>query len=164
MTGPKKHGIAIGVVLLALGVCARADSGWLPEPLEPAARRVVHEQMKAHADQMNNLVWAVILLQYEKAAPIGTAIAAGAQPLNRNAPEFEHHLYFFVLQDQLKTRAMTLANAALARDGVALTAAFKDLSETCIHCHMVYLDPLGARRTRRLPPSLPEPTRGGAHE
>ncbi len=140
--------------VLALGTMAFAQSPWSPERLSPAARRVVQERMQDHGREMGHLVWDVLLLDYAQAAQAATAIAKGASPLDRNAPELEHHVYFFTLQDQLRARSLVLADAARAQDGIAVSSAFNQVSETCVHCHVVYLEPSPLRR-RRPQPSPP---------
>ncbi len=60
--------------------------------------------------------------------------------LNAELPE-----RFFVLQDELRSKAKTLADAALDAPGDALVQKYSDLTRTCVSCHQSFLD----RRTRR---------------
>ena len=134
---------------LLLGAVALGASPWTVEKLSPAARQVVHERMRDHGTIMGALVWDVILLDYARAERSATALGKGARPLDRNAPELEHHVYFFTLQDELYKGSLALADAARARDGKAFATAFKGISETCVHCHAVYMDPAASEPPRR---------------
>jgi hypothetical protein len=132
----------IAVVLVALVSPVRGEPRHLGEPtnLPPAARRVIRDRMQHHSHDMEELVWSVLLLDYDNAARAAAAMATGAKPLDRNAPELEHLVYLFEQQDQLRVRALTLAEAASKRDPIAMEAAFKQVSETCVNCHVMYLN------------------------
>jgi cytochrome c556 len=47
-----------------------------------------------------------------------------------------------VLQDELKSRATDLAEAARLGDDVKLAARLGELTQTCVSCHSTYLEPL----------------------
>jgi hypothetical protein len=134
---------SLALVLLSLiwSPLARAGEGHLPSPsgLSAEARRVVHQRMEQHGKAMSQLVWAVILLQYDQAARAASAIADGARPLDRNDPALAELVYLFEQQDRLREQARAIADAAAKRDGIAMGAGFKQLSETCVDCHVAYL-------------------------
>lgn len=138
-----RRSVLISIVMLALVSSVRGEPRHLGEPagLAPAARRVIRDRMQHHSQDMGDLVWSVLLLDYPNAARAAAAMATGAKPLDRNAPELEHLVYLFEQQDQLRARALTLAEAAGKRDPIAMEAAFKQVSETCVNCHLVYLNP-----------------------
>jgi hypothetical protein len=118
------------------------------EPLPELARDLLRTTMVSHGDNMENLQWATLMLDYESivtlAGWIGTrprfARAAPGQEdtLNAALPEG-----FFAFQDQLRESAQALARAAEARDDAAIADAYGRMTQTCIGCHSLYL---------RLPP------------
>jgi hypothetical protein len=135
------------VLVLTLGI-SLLPSAWggkehMPDPagLPPAARRIIRERMEKHGSDMSTLLWAVLFLDYERTARLATSIAEQAQPLDRNAPELQSLVHLFEMQDQLRHRAATLAEAAADRSGVEMSAAFKQVTETCVNCHYLYLNP-----------------------
>ena len=149
LTRVMKRVVPILFVLFALVAPLHGEPRHLGEPanLSPAARRVIRERMERHGQDMEDLVWSVLLLDYANAARAASAMAAGARPLDRNAPELEHLVYLFEMQDELRARALTLAEAASKRDPTAMEAAFKQVSETCVKCHVMYLSsPRPAKR------------------
>lgn len=129
------------VVLAAAGALAQPSSPWQPARLPAASRRIIHERMQEHGRQMRQLVWDVLLLDFEHAATSAEAIGKGAAPLDRHDEKLEGVGPFLLLQDQLRYRATQLVDAARARDGQAMSTAFSQMSESCVHCHMVYLEP-----------------------
>jgi Cytochrome C' len=116
-----------------------------PDYLPEAARMLLKKRMARHGHEMTDLVLAVALLKHETARAIahGLAteprlvrpIAGGEDDLNAALPE-----RFFVLQDELKSRAQALEEASKAGDDVALAAAFGRLTEVCVGCHSAYLN------------------------
>ncbi len=143
--------LLLAASLLALVAIARADSLWKPEPMSAAARRLVHDRMKDHGREMEQLLWDVLFLDYDGIKRSGATIARNASPLDRHAIELEPHVFFFTMQNQLKARALNLVEAASAQDGQNVSKAFGQLSETCVHCHIVYLEPSPVKRRRPTP-------------
>jgi len=111
--------------------------------LHPAVRNVIDTKMDAHAQEMTELVMLVVLLEREDAADaaermalephIGRALALS--DANAGIPE-----EFFVLQEQLSTRANALARAARDSDDARMARAFGEMTATCVACHVRYLD------------------------
>jgi cytochrome c556 len=139
-------------VLCAL-VCFGAVPGdaWpaFPEPtaISREARRLVRKRMANHGQRMSDLVWAVILLDYAGTERAADAIAKAPRPLEPNRPELVALAQdFFQYQDLLKERAAILAKAAHERDGFAMGAAYQLVVETCVNCHVTYLNPPPAKR------------------
>lgn len=119
-----------------------------PEYLPPLARELLVERMRDHRAGMSGLTWAVLLLDRAAVHELADDIASSprlartdpaAGDLNSLLPP-----RFFDLQEDLRTRAQELARAAKSGDDAALAKAYGRLSETCVACHSVYLDP---RRT-----------------
>jgi len=121
----------------------------LPEPasLPPAARQVIKSKMGRHDTQMRRLVSSVIVLDEDGVARVAGEIfdePALARPvagdeLNGMLPE-----RFFVLQDDLKSRARALVIATQQHNRVALADEFAALTKSCVACHDTYLNESGA--------------------
>ena len=121
----------------------------LPEPrsLPPAARQVLKSKMGRHDSQMRRLVSAVIVLDDDAVARVAGEIfdePALARPvagdeLNGMLPE-----RFFVLQDDLRSRARALVIATQQRNRVAVADEFAALTRSCVACHDTYLNESGA--------------------
>jgi Cytochrome C' len=95
---------------------------------------------------MLELVHAVLFLDHEATQRLAgeianeprltRPIAGGEDDVNASLPE-----RFFVLQDELKTRATALSDASRQSDHVALAARLGELTQTCVTCHSTYLEP-----------------------
>lgn len=116
-----------------------------PDYLPEAARMLLKKRMARHGSDMTDLVLAVALLKHETARAIAHTISAeprlvrpiagGEDDLNAALPE-----RFFVLQDELRNRALALEEASRAGDDAALAIAFGRLTEVCVGCHSAYLN------------------------
>ena len=114
------------------------------EPLPELARDLLRTTMVSHGENMENLQWATLMLDYESietlAGWIGTrprfarAGAGQEDTVNYALPEG-----FFAFQDQLRESAQALARAAEARDDAAIASAYGRMTQTCIGCHSLYL-------------------------
>ena len=117
-----------------------------PSYLSPLARQVLKRRMERHGKDMLLLVQSVLLLDRETAGRLATQvaeeprltrpIAGGEDDVNASLPE-----RFFVLQDELRGKAKTVAEAARKSDDVALSARTGELMQTCVSCHSTYLEP-----------------------
>ncbi|MGZ3404931.1 MAG: hypothetical protein ACXVAN_00700 [Polyangia bacterium] len=117
---------------------------YLPEP----ARSLLHTRMQHHGAAMTELLATVVLLDYEGTERAAHEIATEprlARPTSMDATQLNARLpeRFFVLQDQLHTRAAQLESAATARDPGRLADSYGQLTETCVACHSVYLTGAG---------------------
>ena len=99
--------------------------------------------MQRHGENMENLMWAALMLDYESAATISAWIdreprisrpTGSSDTLNEAFPE-----RFFELQDALHEAARDLADAAESRDDPKMATAYGKLSNTCVSCHSIYL-------------------------
>lgn len=156
-----------GVVLLVLslpfisasGVGGKSGSGVTkaqspPPPrtprgkdvLSPVARGLVSTRMEQHAQDMTDLLWAVVFLENTEAAAIADGIAEQpriARPTKQSARDDVNQTIpdrFFQLQDRLHDDARALSKAAKGGDDVAIAKAFGKLNESCVTCHSTYLD------------------------
>ena len=106
---------------------------------------VLRPRMVRHGDDVTDLMWAVLLL--DRAQTHALAERVVAEPRLARA----HGLHeldtvnaalppgFFVLQDELVTRAKAVAAASRQADDRVLSKAFGQLMETCVACHAAYL-------------------------
>jgi cytochrome c556 len=114
-----------------------------PEYLSSAAKFALEKRMKLHAGQMGGLVSAIMILDYPIIGVRADVIASDAslsRPLEGDAAELNSALpeKFFVYQDELRSRARTLAAASRTEDPYAVADAYGRLSEACVRCHAVY--------------------------
>jgi hypothetical protein len=119
-----------------------------PSPAMPAAaRRVVHSKMVRHEAQMKALVSRVVLLDDDGVARVAGEIfdepalarPIGGDELNGMIPE-----RFFVLQDELRTRARQLVVASSNHDRGAIANEFAAIAKSCVSCHQVFVRGDGA--------------------
>ena len=117
-----------------------------PSYLSAIARQLLKQRMKRHGADMLSMVTAVILLDHEATQRLAAELAAeprltrpiagGADDVNAALPE-----RFFVLQDELRSRALDLATASRGADNQQLAARLGELTQTCVSCHSTYLEP-----------------------
>lgn len=117
-----------------------------PSYLSPVARQFLKQRMKRHGVDMLAMLKSVLFLDHETTQRIAAELAAeprltrpiagGSDDLNTALPE-----RFFVLQDELRSRALDLAAAAKAPDDVQLATRLGEVTATCVSCHSVYLEP-----------------------
>lgn len=114
--------------------------------LTPVARGLVSTSMEQHAQDMTDLLWAVVFLENTEAAAIADGIAEQpriARPTNQSARDDVNQSIpdrFFQLQDRLRDDARALSKAAKDGDDAAIAKSFGKLNETCVTCHSTYLD------------------------
>ena len=123
---------------------AKKDKGDTPpRVLSELARQLLRPRMERHGHDMMMLVQGVLLLQRDVVAELAKNIAAeprltrprvgGEDDLNAALPE-----RFFVLQDELHSRAGTLATAVKTDSDVALAARLGEMMQTCVSCHSTF--------------------------
>lgn len=113
------------------------------EPLSPVVQEILKRRMVSHAADMNDLVSAIMILDYPRIGDRAEKIAGDAslsRPLSGDATELNSSLpeQFFVYQDQVKSEARGLAEAARAQDPYQVAAKYGRLSEGCVRCHADY--------------------------
>ena len=114
-----------------------------PEPLSPMARVLLKDRMASHAEDMSQLVSAIMLLEYSDIITRADKIASDvnlSRPISNDATELNASLpeKFFVRQDDLKSAAHVLANAGRAANPYQVAKAYGGISETCVRCHADY--------------------------
>ena len=114
-----------------------------PEPLSPAARELLKVRMASHGRDMNDLVSAIMVLDYLRIEQRGDQIADDvslARPVSRDATELNASLpeKFFVHQDKVKVEARALSDAARAHNPYRVAEQYGRLSEGCVRCHADY--------------------------
>lgn len=114
-----------------------------PEPLSPVAQAVLRQRMVSHANDMNELVSAIMVLDYPYIAARAEKIAGDvslSRPITGDATELNASLpeKFFVYQDRVKFEARGLVEAAGATDPYQVAAKYGRLAESCVRCHADY--------------------------
>lgn len=114
-----------------------------PQYLSNTTRELLRKRMASHANDMAELVQAIMILQYPRIAERAAAIDAQvdlARPLSNDATDLASSLptSFFDYQDDLKARARSLEDAAKAQGAFRVADAYGDLSKTCVKCHSVF--------------------------
>ena len=117
-----------------------------PSYLSPLARQLLKQRMKRHGQDMLSLVQSVLFLDRESTQRLASEvareprltrpIAGGADDVNAALPE-----RFFVLQDELRSRALDLQTAAQNPDDAQLALRLGEMTQTCVSCHSTYLQP-----------------------
>jgi cytochrome c556 len=130
-------------------VPARKQGLSAPSYLSTLARQLLKKRMARHGKDMLSMVQAVLFLDHETTQRLASEVAAeprltrpiagGEDDLNAALPE-----RFFVLQDELRSRAQALAEAAKTADDASLARRLGELTQTCVSCHSAYLEPNAA--------------------
>lgn len=117
-----------------------------PAYLSGLARQLLKKRMARHGKDMLSMVQSVLFLDHETTQRLAAEVAAeprltrpiagGEDDLNAALPE-----RFFVLQDELRTRAQALGEAAKTGDDSSLAKRLGELTQTCVSCHSTYLEP-----------------------
>ena len=115
------------------------DAGNTSDPLPKPTRDSLRAQMFEHGQNMDNLLWAAMMLDYERMRKIAEWIIerSDSATLRSSSPDIPHT--FFALRDQLGDSAQRLREAALARNDTGIASSYGDLAESCIRCHSKYL-------------------------
>jgi hypothetical protein len=114
-----------------------------PEPAQPLsnqAKAILRDRMSAHAEDMSDLVSAIMLLEYSRIISRADKIASDvslARPTSQDATELNASLpeKFFVRQDELKAAARELSEAGRSANPYRVATAYGRVSETCVRCH-----------------------------
>ena len=118
--------------------------------LPKVVRNTLRRPMQHHAENLENLMWSTVTLDYETVSSIAKWLRTEPK-LSRTTEEDTVNRYipteFFDLQDTLHEAASELAIAADNRDDEAMADAYARLTVTCVRCHSLYL---------ALPAKLPE--------
>jgi cytochrome c556 len=114
-----------------------------PEPLSPTARALLKERMASHAQDMSELVSAILLFDCQRITERSDKIAADvnlSRPTTNDATELNASIpeKFFVRQDDLKAAAHVLAQSARTANPAKVAEAYGKVSETCVRCHADY--------------------------
>jgi cytochrome c556 len=113
------------------------------QPLPPPMGELLRERMGFHAREMGRLMEAVMILDYPTVEAGAEAIGADvrlARATTQDATELNAALpeRFFLLQEELRVHARSLAEAARREDAFSVADAYGRLSQTCVRCHGVY--------------------------
>jgi cytochrome c556 len=122
---------------------AAPKNGQPPEPLSPMVQALLKQRMVSHGSDMNDLVSAIMILDYPRIADRADKIAGDAnlsRPITGDATELNASLpeKFFIYQDRVKFEARGLSEAAGAADPSQVAEKYGRLSESCVRCHADY--------------------------
>jgi hypothetical protein len=111
-----------------------------PQPLSPQAKALLHDRMASHAEDMSDLVSAIMLLEYSRIITRADKIASDvnlSRPISQDATELNSGIpeRFFVRQDDLKAAARALGEAARSANPYRVADAYGRVSEACVRCH-----------------------------
>jgi hypothetical protein len=111
-----------------------------PQPLSNQVRALLHERMSSHAEDMSDLVSAIMLLEYSRIISRADKIASDvnlSRPTTTDATELNASIpeTFFVHQDDLKAAARALADAGRTGNPYQVASAYGRVSEMCVRCH-----------------------------
>ena len=114
-----------------------------PEPLSKAAKALLQDRMSSHAQDISQLVAAIMRLEYSEIITRADKIASDvnlSRPTSNDATELNASIpeRFFVRQDDLKEAAHALATAGRTANPYQVAQAYGRLSETCVRCHADY--------------------------
>jgi hypothetical protein len=130
----------------AAGDSARPERPTLKrgQPLPAVVRTALRQTMRDHGDDMESLLWASLMLDYESTEAIADRMTSspsfskpgpGAEgTLNEHMPAA-----FFTMQDELESNTAALRKAANEKDDAAMATAYSKIASTCITCHSLYL-------------------------
>ncbi len=108
-------------------------------------RDVISTTMDEHRTSMDEVLRSALMLNFGQAEQAALRIAR-TSPLPASAYQIdptEPHLpaEFFAAQNELRVRANELARAAGQKDRRAMTRAFGRVTEACMQCHSLFVDP-----------------------
>jgi hypothetical protein len=119
----------------------------LPEPefFPPLAREILHRRMNRHGEDMLALVSSILMLNHQVSETLATEIVrepllGRPTPADPDTLNVQLPARFFGLQDELKDRARSVAQAAQGKHNQKLVQSLGRLIETCVSCHALYLD------------------------
>ncbi|MBL4635307.1 MAG: cytochrome c [Kofleriaceae bacterium] len=115
------------------------------KPLPMEVTSALKSSMLDHGDDMENLLWSTLMLDYESTsamvdkkalAPMLSEVNTGGEgTVNRLLPS-----KFFSLQAELRESLGRLKSAADSKNDTELAAEYGKVAESCIRCHSVYLN------------------------
>jgi hypothetical protein len=123
-----------------------APQEYLRKMMQPGAvshhvRSTLRGTMKRHGGDWKRLSWAAVLLDYSEAERLASDIAGEPRIVEDRGRIAGLGDAFFMLQDQLRSRAGALKEAAAAQDPKGVAAAVGQLADTCATCHAIYREP-----------------------
>lgn len=114
-----------------------------PDYLPEGARLVLKTLMSSHAQNMSQLMSAIMVLDYPRIHEGAEAVASDAsmsRPVTSDATELNSLLppEFFRQQDALRESAHALADSAKRQSAYGVAEAYGQLAGTCVRCHYIY--------------------------
>ena len=109
-----------------------------PDVVTGHVRNTLRAKMKKHGGDWKRIPTAAVLLHYAEVETFAQDIV--------NQPRIAEDVgqiaglgdAFFILQEELRTRARALKDAAAAKDPKAVAASMGQVADTCATCHAIY--------------------------
>lgn len=142
----------LGAIIFLRAKPSARDELPAPTRIPPAARQVIRTKMNRHENQMRSLLSRAVLLDDDGVARIAGEIfdePALARPLTGSELNGLLPERFFVLQDEIKSRARRVVVASQRRDHAALADEIAGVMKGCIACHDAYLNDGGGTASNR---------------
>ena len=115
-----------------------------PEHLPDAVKQVLLHRMGRHAQDVNELMFSVLFLEFEDAAALAERIRSEPRLARPTADDDSLNASisgrFFTLQDELRRRAGDVADAAKKKNAKATGEAYGRMMQVCVSCHATYLE------------------------
>ena len=132
--------VALGSVLagflggaLFVSVARAQDDAVLPENV----RKALRPRMAGHGDEMEELIWSVLLLERRETKRLAQGISGAERVPARTAGVPER---FYRFQENLVDDARQLMHAAERKDDVQVARSFGQVMQTCVACHSEFLE------------------------
>ena len=109
------------------------------DSLAPSVRAAIRAQMFEHGQNLENLIWSALMLQYDSIDQIAKWIVAGqnSQVLRQQFPDLPED--FLLLREKMQQAAGELSTYAVQRNSDGVAAATGRILEACVQCHAAYL-------------------------
>ncbi|MBI2375564.1 MAG: cytochrome c [Deltaproteobacteria bacterium] len=131
-------------LLLAMTACAAGGAKAtspeqyrsMPAPvhLSAEARDALGTRMQGHGDDMNDLLWSILFLDFESTSDIALHIATETPPPSAHVPPD-----IIGYETRLNALSAELRAAAKAEDAARVAELYGKIAETCVRCHASYL-------------------------
>lgn len=109
-----------------------------PSAITDDLRPFLKSKMKNHAKEMKDLSIAVSTVDLEKTARLSQEIAAEPRLDPAVGQATRLPVRFFELQDELRTRAQAVSDAAKANEMTGTHERYTALVENCMACHAAF--------------------------
>ncbi|MBI4818611.1 MAG: cytochrome c [Deltaproteobacteria bacterium] len=129
------------VIALFIAGCASAKSDApvrpampVPANLSSEARAALGARMQGHGDDMNDLLWSILFLDFASTHDIAAHISSQTLVPSGVVPA-----EIVAFEGRLHALAGELERASKAEDSAKVAELYGKVAETCVRCHASYL-------------------------